>query len=49
MLGEFKFDKNGKPIKDNYYEHIHDAFRYGLNGVLSKQKTNKLTIIKPNY
>jgi hypothetical protein len=49
MLGEFKFDKNGRPIKDNYYEHIHDAFRYGLNGVLSKQKTNKLTIIKPNY
>ena len=48
MLGEFKMDEYGKPIKDNYYEHIHDAFRYGLMGALKNSHSN-ITFKAPDY
>lgn len=30
FLGSMKQDEYGRPIKDGYYEHIHDAIRYGI-------------------
>ncbi|MGC8869625.1 MAG: phage terminase large subunit [Brevinematia bacterium] len=48
MLGEFKMDEYGKPIKDNYYEHIHDSLRYGLMGALQNNVKN-IKIYTPDY
>jgi phage terminase large subunit len=30
MNGGYAKDANGKPIKDGFYEHVMDAFRYGV-------------------
>ena len=49
MLGEFKMDEYGKPIKDNYYEHIHDAFRYGIMGALKHSNHSTLKVYTPEY
>lgn len=48
MLGEFKMDETGKLVKDNYYEHIHDALRYAVMGMMKTRK-NKLFINTPKY
>ena len=49
MLGEFKMDEQGKPIKDNYYEHIHDAFRYGMMGALKNNFNSNFKVYVPEY
>lgn len=48
MLGEFKQDEYGKPVKDNYYEHIHDAFRYGMMGAL-RNSSIPIAFKAPDY
>jgi phage terminase large subunit len=49
FLGEFKMDDMGKPIKDGYYDHIHDALRYVIWGVARQSKYDKLKIVVPEY
>jgi len=49
FLGEFKMDDYGKPIKDGYYDHIHDALRYVIWGVARQSKYDKFKVIVPDY
>jgi hypothetical protein len=49
FLGEFKMDDTGRPIKDGYYDHIHDAIRYVVWGVARQKKNNKFKVITPDY
>ena len=47
FLGEFKMDDLGKPIKDGYYDHIHDALRYVLWGVAKGKRFSKFKVVAP--
>jgi PBSX family phage terminase large subunit len=49
FLGEFKMDDTGRPLKDGYYDHIHDALRYVIWGVARQRKSSKFKIITPDY
>jgi len=51
FLGRFQQDELGRPIKDGYYEHIHDALRYAVYGIDRISKHHKIRIRKPeiNY
>jgi PBSX family phage terminase large subunit len=49
FLGEFKMDDFGKPIKDGYYDHIHDAIRYAVWGVARQNKYNTFKVVVPEY
>lgn len=48
FLGEFKADEAGRPVKDGYYEHIHDAIRYVIFGIRHRHNNN-LRIKTPKY
>ena len=49
FLSEFKYDSNGKLLKDGYFEHIHDALRYVVYAWYVQNKFRSFKIKTPKY
>jgi len=49
FMSEFKYDDNGKLLKDGYYEHLHDALRYVLFAWYKQNKVKNFRVRTPSY
>lgn len=36
MQGGYRLHTNGKPLKDGFYDHLADAFRYGITNIFAE-------------
>lgn len=37
LQGGYRFANNGKPLKDGFYDHLADAFRYGVTNIFDDE------------
>jgi len=49
FMSEFRYDENGRLLKDGYYDHLHDALRYVLYAWWRQNRFKDFKIKTPNY